>query len=746
MMHRLRKRVREMDPHSDEGVSLLLAMIFVLFVGLIVTAVLPYTASGITAANAVADVRTTQNAVDGAMDQAINSIRKSFVLGTQKLCSNNAADTYTAPAYAPPTSDIQPVNVVVDYCNKPNAAGGTSTTPDFAIQTLRGGVTTDGNNTMLVAGGILSNADVSFSATGTGNTQSLNVDGDVYAKGTCSARNVFVVSGVEHCGNTTPAYSSSSDPDPTKDPLVNLVSPVNPWASNGTGSTFALNANGLPSSASATDPLGTCDVTNVASVVTFSPGFYSQSPQPDPTTCTGVKHTVWWFKPGDYYFDFPDSKFDDAAVNPTQFADSDAQFGVNGTLIIGGTPLNWAPGTASDDSAAITNLYKNDPDHNSPACDATKAGVDFAFGGPTNIDIGLQGTSGPDRLELCSAAVGTQSISLFGLRSSDAPNGVRSTTATAATSTVTAPVAVAFSPASGAVKINDGSTASVDLSGDGPNKLGSLVYSGFDVSAIPAGSLITKAQLHVKWTTTGNNPTSVTNTLTQVLPTTPSLFTAPAMGATGDVTVPLNLTGINDPVGWRALKTAISALSLKFTADGTSLTPTTVDKKGKTTPAQTATSSVDGVQLEVSYVPPALEPIRCAGSLTFPVTTPCNILTNKVDDTLFLHGTIYTPTSILEAAVHNYSSTVFERGVIADSLIAHLSSSAKQTLPPFQLPKGGKDRTVQFTAWTLKPDGTRDRKRLVVLVHYVDFIAMPGSKTLASPGHSVQVLKWTVLR
>jgi hypothetical protein len=745
MMQRLRKRVLEMDPSSDEGVSLLLALVFVLFVGLIVTAVLPYTASGITAANAVADVRTTQNAVDGAVDQAINSIRKSFVLGTQKLCANNAADTYTAPAYAPPTSDIKPVNVVVDYCNMPNAAGGTSTTPDFAIQTLHGGVTTDGNNTMLVAGGILSNSDVTFSATGTGNAQSLNVDGDVYAKGTCSAKNLFVVSGVEHCGNTAPGYDAANDPDPTKDPLVNLVSPVNPWASNGTGGTFGLTAGGLPNSSSAIDALGTCDLTNGASVVTFSPGFYSQTPQPDPTTCTGTKHTVWWFKPGDYYFDFPDSKFDDPNVNPTQFADSDAQFGVNGTLILGGTPLNWSPGTSSDNSASIINLYKNDPDHTNPACDSTKAGVDFAFGGPTNIDIGLQGSSGPDRLELCSAAVGSQSISLFGLRSSDAPGGIRSATATVATPTVT-PTAIVYTPASGAVKIADGSTAGASLSGDGPNKLASLVYTGFDVSSIPAGSLITKAQIHVKWATTGTGANVVTNTLTQLLPATPSLFTAPSMGANGDATIPLNLTGINDPVRWRALKTAISTLSLKFNANGTTLSPTTVDKKGNVTPAQTATSTVDGVQLEVSYVAPALEPVRCAGSLTFPVTTPCNLLTNKVDDTLFLHGTIYTPTSILEAAVHNYSSTVFERGVIADSLIAHLSSSAKQTLPPFQLPKGGKDRTVEFTAWTLKADGTRDRKRLVALVHYVDFITMPGSRTLASPGHSVQILKWTVMR
>jgi len=744
MIQRLQARFRRIDLHSDEGVSLLLALIFVLVVGLVVTAVLPYTASGITAANAVADVRTTQNAVDGAVDQAINSIRKSFVLGTQKLCSNNVADTYTAPAYAPPTSDIKPVNVVVDYCNMPNVAGGSATTPDFAIQTLRGGVTTDGNNTMLVAGGILSNADVTFSATGTGNTQSLNVDGDVYAKGTCSAKSLFFVSGVEHCGNTTPGYDGANDPDPTKDPLVNLVSPVNPWASNGTGGTFALNASGLPSAVAAVDPLGTCDVTNGASVVTFSPGFYSQNPQPDPTTCTGTKHTVWWFKPGDYYFDFPDSKFDDAAVNPTQFADSDAQLGVNGTMIIGGTPLNWTPGTASDNSASIINLYKNDPDHNNPGCDSSKPGVDFAFGGPTNINIGLQGSSGPDRLELCSASVGTQSISLFGLRSSDAPGGIRPTAASTATLTVT-PVAVAYSPASGATTI-DPTSASASLSGDGPTKLASLVYTGFNASSVPAGSLITKAQLHVKWATTGNNPTVVTNSLTQLLPATPSLFTAPAMGASGDVTIPLNLTGINDPVRWRALQTAVAALSLKFTADGTALTPTTVDKKGKVTPAQTATTSVDGVQLEISYVPPALEPVRCAGSLTFPVTTPCNILTNKVDDTLFLHGTIYTPKSILEAAVHNYSSTVFERGVIADSLIAHLSSSAKQTLPPFQLPKGGKDRTVEFTAWTLKPDGTRDRKRLVALVHYVDFISMPGNKTLASPGHSVQILKWTVLR
>ena len=783
------KRARQ---NGDDGVALLLAIIFVLTVSLVVAALLPYTETGIKTASAVADVRTVQNAVDGTVDEAINSIRGSFVLGTTPLCSANQTNTYTPKVAYPSSADAASVNVVVDYCNAPLASGpSTSTTPPFAIQTLRGGVTTDGNNTMLVTGGILSSGAVTFSPTGTGNNQSLNVDGDVYAMGACSAKNLFVVSGVEHCAGlaadpTNPNIgpyngpsTGGSDPDPTVDPLASLDSPFATWDTydyvSGTDTQLTEQTTGvsagLPSAAASVDPLGKCDPSNANSVVTFSPGFYSQTPQTDPVTCTGTKHTVWWFTPGDYYFDFPDSKFNDPLVNPGEFSDSNSNFGVNGTLILGGTPLNWVPGSGSgsggtDNSTAIINLYKNDPDHTKPACDVDKPGVTFAFGGPTQLSIGTGGSQSPDRLELCSNSVGAQSISLFGLRATDGYNGAtiasRSATSTSKTATVALPVATTYlTPTAASAIEGDCATVATDCAAAtltaGAVTSATMTYSGFNLNSIPAGSLITQAKLRVDWST-ACAPTTTCNTshVLNTLSFSPSSAAAWAGGnpltlgsgtnASGDQSIAVTIPTTD--VTWRALKTLMSGLSVKFTADGSNLSPAVVcaPKQKNCTPsaAESEVSSLDGVQLEVKYIPPALEPVRCAGATG---TTPaCNILTNKVDDTLFLHGTVYTPQSILEAAVHNYSSTVFERGVIADTLIAHLSSSAKQTLPPFQLPKGSIDRTVRFTAWTLNPDGTRERKRLVAVVHYVDFVTLSNGKTLASPGHSANVLEWTVMR
>jgi hypothetical protein len=153
-----------------------------------------------------------------------------------------------------------------------------------------------------------------------------------------------------------------------------------------------------------------------------------------------------------------------------------------------------------------------------------------------------------------------------------------------------------------------------------------------------------------------------------------------------------------------------------------------------------ATTNLDGVQLEVGYVPPAVETTRCpAGG-----TDPCNIVTNTVDNALFLHGTVYAPKATLEAAVHNYGTTVFERGVIAAAAVIHVSASVKQTLPPFQLPRGPNDRVVRFTAQAWENGAWRTR--LVALVKYDDYINRPGGKTSASPGHRMTVTRWTVVR
>lgn len=738
----LRARARS---SNDDGVALILAIIFVLTVSLVVAALLPYASAGIKTADAVRDVRTVQNAVDGAMDQAINAIRGSLKLGTSPTCSSgNTPNTYTAPDYPNPAPATGVTKVRVQYCYQPlSGSTGGDTTPPYAIQTLSEGVTIDGNAPLVVSGGILANGDVSVQ----GVQQTLNVDGDLYADGHCDT-DVIAVGGEEHCSNTTPAFSLANDPDPSVDPLSSLALP---FSTNANGAIVDTNGNAVD-----VDPVGACDPARDDSVVRFSPGFYSQTPQPDSTATSstycgsGNKHVVWWFEPGAYYFDFPDSQF-------TGFGDNDATFAGQNITIIGGQPLGWDPDTAS--AADVAGMFKNGPtstDH-SPICDESVPGSTFVFGGPTNISIGTGGNA-PGQVEICAGTVGSQQISLLGARTADGASRTNASTGPVAFPEPNAASGVYQSPgnakkidASGALGLTNSAVAV--LSGDNttaaPNQASLSLTGGVNpfsdgTQPIPQGSLITSAKIRLVYSTSGTS-SHVSNSLTYssaVLGT--QTVNLPASSQSGGESVDLTITGAPS---WRALKKAVADLALTFTANGSQLAATYVPPPGchgancKPQTVETATSTVDGVQLEVKYIPPALETTRClAGG-----SSPCNIVTNKVDDTVFLHGTVYTPQSILEVAVHNYSSTVFERGVIAYSLIAHVSASTKQTLPPFQLPGPQKQRYVRFTAQSQEPDGTW-KTRLIAYVHYIDVLNRPNNKTTVAPGHRVKVLEWTVVR
>lgn len=710
---------------GDEGVSLLLAIIFVFVVGTVAAALLPYTQAGIKTADTVRSVRTVQNAVDGAMDRAIQTLRPSLTLGTKPSCASGGSITLPSVTYSNPTPDTGVTTARVSYCNTAPTTSPTDQ-PPYAIQTLVKGVTVDGGAPLVVSGGILAAGDVAVEGN---SSQSLNVDGDVYATGNCGTPgthpadpwdlSTLKVGGEEHCSNTATSYAAPPDPDPT----------VDPFASPAVDDPFA--ASGLPSSASSVDPVGTCS--SSTSVVTFSPGFYSMPPQPDsdsssPTVCSGPNHQTWWFQPGMYYFDFPDGAFSGYNNDDADFSTGVSQ----NKTIIAGTPLGWDP--AVDTANAVANMFKNGPgntDH-SALCDISQAGSTFVLGGPTNLKVATSG-SDPSQVEICPGTVGTQQISVFGLRASDGAS--RATTPTgpddypepnAASSTYANPD---FAKATG-----DSQSAIAQLAGDplvAPDTA-TLTLSGTpDLSGIPNGSLIISAQLRLDYTTTVvGNPNNVSNSLTyssDVLPST-TVPNLPKDSPVGGKLIDLGLTG---SPSWRVLKDSVKHLSLLFTADGSHLHT-----------AETAISSVDDVQLEVSYVKPALEQVRCLNGVT---TSPCNIVTNNVDDTIFLHGTSYTPLSTLEVAVHNYSSTVFERGVIAAQLVAHVSASTKQTFPPFQLPQATKPRIVRFTAESLEPNGTW-KTRLVALVRYGDVILQPGGASTVAAGHTVKVLEWTVMR
>lgn len=702
-------RLRLQRMRGEEGLALALALIFVLVMALVVTALLPYTSAGLRAAGAAREVRTVQNAADGAVDQAINAIRGSFSAGASPLCASGSEAVLSSADYPNSAPDTGVTETRVTYCNT-GTAGTFDDQPPYAIQTLDGGVSASGNAPLVVTGGLLSSGDV----VATGEKQAVAIEGDLYARGSCTAKDVFVVTGEHICANTAPAFGAS-EPDPTDDPFDGLTEP-------------AL------SSLAAVDPLGVCPG-GPTSVVRFSPGLYTQNPIPDPSSCTGNKHTTWWFQPGVYYFDFPDSAFTSTQFGG--FTNDDAAFRAGGITIVGGVPENWDPDTSS--STDVADLFTKDPDQELPACATSSAGVVFTFGGPTNISVGTGGQA-PEHLELCSRPYETQQLSLFGLR--DAPT--RTSTASDADDAAETAASSTYSPANSGREI-DSAPATYLLIG-GVAKEAALQLSDLDelATTVPDGALITSFKLRLNYWASSELGTAVAAKVDHAvtyasdgLPATtvalPDYTTQPS--ADGGHVIDVDLAG--DDVRWRSFKNALSNLSVTFSADGGALDAARV--RPVRAPEQ-ATTYLNGVHVEVAYIPPAVEKVRCPSGVS-----DCNLLTNKVDDSLFLHGTVYTPLSDLQIGVHNYSSTIFERGIIASSLDITVSASAKQTLPPFQLPRGPNDRLVRFTAQSKEPNGTW-RSRVVALVQYEDLVQRPDGTTSASPGFDVRVLRWNVIR
>jgi hypothetical protein len=146
----------------DEGASLVLAMIFVMFVGLVVTTMLSFGSTALVSTTATAARGQADYDVDGALQAAINSIRQSrYDNALGESCLNS---TTTLP---------YPGGRVAVTCAPradSGAAGGPagrgrSTMPDWALLALgtdpEEGIHQRGNNTFWVRGGkVQSNAGI----------------------------------------------------------------------------------------------------------------------------------------------------------------------------------------------------------------------------------------------------------------------------------------------------------------------------------------------------------------------------------------------------------------------------------------------------------------------------------------------------------------------------------------------------------------------------------------------------------
>ena len=111
------------------------------------------------------------------------------------------------------------------------------------------------------------------------------------------------------------------------------------------------------------------------SLVTLQPGTYQSAAALN----TALTCPVVWLRPGTYYFDFRDAGTHELTVG-------------TGTVVVGGAPSGWTPGT----TPAASIPFPTAASPTASACDTTAAGVDIVFGGDSRVNV----TGG--KVQLCA--------------------------------------------------------------------------------------------------------------------------------------------------------------------------------------------------------------------------------------------------------------------------------------------------------------------------------------------------------
>lgn len=692
------KRLRRLKPllnlegrvRDERGASLMLVIVFVMVFSVMCAVLLDFASTGFKTTTAVAKVRDDQHAIDAAVEGAINAIRGSATLG---FATGGDCDfAYIDPSGSPSVAvNCEPAGTTVF------TGGPDDLQPKFAILAVGSGVcdgfALGGTEPMSVAGGIGSNSrlgvgdDVGCGDGVTGNSQSaVHVFGDAVSTRACTTARLTATgrfacnTGVET--SSVPAYLPAV-------PNIGAMAVVPP--------------------AEYIDPPVLCTGSNFA---TFSPGVYTEVPTYH-VARAGCAGKVWWFKPGNYYFDFP-------ATDDEWFIDDEK--------VIGGTPNGWT--TSSSFAGVNVTTGCVDPGLSDPI---SPAGVQFIFGGTSHIRVQGSG-SGTSGLTLCAGqgeGTSKQRISIFSLHAGGNTRvpvtaGVFRT-ATTPTSDFTLPL---IAPGAGAVTAGDGIVAQKPLSSAGPTS-GFVTFADF--ADIPNGSLVTSVGVkvtHSEGASSAKMEPKLTLSYVDGSGTTVKVLdnvdlTKQSSLLSETINVPLSSLGAN--FNWRDVN-SFTASYLVEDERNPKLTATTGPPCTPTTPPvctvypELTTVELDGVEIIVDYTPPGFRP----QSSTEPFLETGN------NPTAIFRGTFFAPSGDLKINVHNAGTTVFQRGVVAKSITGNIGDSSKQTDSPFSIPGLTHKRVVVFEAAI---SGT---VRLRARVSYDDSGSLPG--------RSVKVLDWVVVR
>jgi hypothetical protein len=323
-------------------------------------------------------------------------------------------------------------------------------------------------------------------------------------------------------------------------------------------------------------------------------------------------------------------------------------------------------------------------------------------------------------MELCAngSSQTFQQIALYGI-----PSGSRPQTAPTdyTASTATSAATDFLLPAN--AKVRDNSTADATLTAA---HISSSITLTWPASIVPSGSIINS----VKVTIRHSEDSGVSGTLLSSLNGVSGSQSTRQLSSLLDETFDLSSL-LPSSYQWKAVDAVVLPRS-PFTA--------TYSVAGPRRISRPLLAHLDDVVFTVGYSAPAFEGMRCPTGRSG-CAIPVLLTDNKAEPVI--HGTVYAPTAYLNVDLHNKTTNLFTRGVIARTITAQASASFKQLASPFQLPSGSPPvRLVLFTV-------SRQDPRKVLLrakVQYMDFAIDGSGAHRAFPGRATNILNWSVLR
>lgn len=434
---------------SERGASLVIVLVLIAVFGLLMVAIGTQGQGAVMATEGIRSERLRQYAAAGAMEGAINALRRTT--HGRDLPESTCPDyRQTLEQEVGGTTVTVPVTV---RCEVRPGSGieqpSSSTSPGYALLTTRGlpgygtgdGIVTSGGNNPLRA------------------------DGAVYSNSTIKVPKGLEASRVGAFGACTGPITVT-DPPVTCGSGVHVPDPGGDATTDATTGPWAAALQSVPAAA----PSVTCNQTT--KVATMQPGaYYDLTALTNGIGSCDITHMT----PGLYYFDFD-------AGSP-----SNTKWTIDNSLV-GGTPKDWNPGVPN----APASLSIPGACHQG---DETKPGVQLMFARTSRLQVG-----GSGRVELCPTVTPGQQIAIYARKTNQVVTNNPTTTALAPTGATATPASLA-TPVANVLGLDD-ATAQATVSGH--NATATATLTGFPTASIPAGSVISSVEIRVRHAESGS--------------------------------------------------------------------------------------------------------------------------------------------------------------------------------------------------------------------------------------------------